>query len=299
MKHLLTLLLFVLVSLPGLAQQDPLYAQYLTNPVVINPAYTGASDTWQTTIGYRTQWAGFDGNPTTLNFSSHLTAFENKVGLGLMVIQDRIGEIKNTEVNVMYSYRIEKDDKMFQFGLSTGLMNFRFDPSQLTLKDQNDPSFSFQSKSSFNTGFGFLVKSERFTAGLSVPRLLPSRVNEGGQMVQVYNQHMYLYGSYVFFLNERWRFKPAMLFKGTSGAPVSTDVNLNMVLDEKYSMGLLTRNLQSYGVLVQGRFKEYRFGYAFEIPTNRSVGQSFHSHEISLSWSIPVFRFHSNDIRNF
>ena len=43
------------------------------------------------------QWAGFDGNPTTFNFSSHLSLADNKVGLGLIAVQDKIGEGTSTQ----------------------------------------------------------------------------------------------------------------------------------------------------------------------------------------------------------
>ncbi|HCZ36045.1 MAG TPA: hypothetical protein DHV26_08980, partial [Cytophagales bacterium] len=42
MKKLLTLLLGF-ASLTAMAQQDPLYSQYINNPLLINPAYTGST----------------------------------------------------------------------------------------------------------------------------------------------------------------------------------------------------------------------------------------------------------------
>jgi len=66
------------------AQQDPLYAQYLFNPLLINPAYSGLNNNFNGTVGYRTQWMGLEGQPQTMNVSLHSSFVQNKVGAGLI-----------------------------------------------------------------------------------------------------------------------------------------------------------------------------------------------------------------------
>jgi len=46
MKQLTTIIL-LLLTVRVLAQQDPLYTQYLINPLVINPAYGGLNDNFK------------------------------------------------------------------------------------------------------------------------------------------------------------------------------------------------------------------------------------------------------------
>lgn len=296
MKIIFTVLLLI-ICLIGYAQQDPLYSQYLNNPILLNPAYTGSNQQWQTTAGYRTQWSGFDGNPTTLNFSSHLSMVDNKVGVGLIAIQDKIGEVKNTEFSLNYSYRLEvTNEKYLYFGLSTGIVRYNSDPGLLNLQQQDDPAFAFTNNFQFNTGAGLMFKTEQYMIGLSVPKLIPSSITEGGQSVEIYNQHYYLFGVFTHNFNERVMFKPAILLKGTSGAPLSIDVNVNIVFDQSYTLGLLTRNLNTFGLLAQAKMKQYRFGYVFEMPTDKSVGQRFYSHEISITYSMPLLDFHDRSV---
>jgi len=296
MKTILIAIL-VLICIKGNAQQDPLYAQYLNNPRLLNPAYAGSNQQWQTTAGYRTQWAGFDGNPTTLNFSSHLSLVDNKVGIGLIAIQDKIGEVKNTEFNLNYSYRLEvTDNKYLYFGLSTGMVRYNSDPGLLNLQRQDDPAFAFTNKFQFNTGAGVMMKTEQYMIGFSVPKLIPTSITEDGQTVQVYNQHYYLFGVFTHNFNERIMLKPAVLLKGTSGAPLSADVNINFVFDQSYTIGVLTRNLNTIGLLAQLKLKQYRFGYVFEMPANMSDGQRFSSHEVSLTYSLPFLDFHDRSV---
>jgi type IX secretion system PorP/SprF family membrane protein len=297
MKKLITLFLIMGCISVTYAQQDPLYAQYLNNPILLNPAYTGSNQQWQTTAGYRTQWAGFEGNPTTLNFSSHLSLVDNKVGLGFTAIQDKIAEVKNTEFTLNYSYRLEViENKYLYFGLSTGMIRYNADPGLLNLQRQDDPTFTFVNRFQFNTGAGLMFKTESIMIGLSVPKLLPTTITENNADVQIYNQHYYLFGVFTHNFNERVMLKPAVLLKGTSGAPLSADVNVNFVFDQNYTIGALTRNLNTVGLLAQLKLKQYRFGYVFEMPTNKSVGQRFSSHEVSLTYSLPFLDFHDRSM---
>lgn len=296
MKRILTAILLVW-CITGYAQQDPLYSQYLNNPILLNPAYAGSNQQWQTTAGYRTQWSGFDGNPTTLNFSSHLSLVDNKVGLGFIAIQDKIGETKNTEFNLNYSYRLEvKENKYLYFGLSTGMVRYNSDPGLLNLQVKNDPSFTYTNEFQFNTGVGVMMKTEQYMIGFSVPKLIPTSINQAEATVQVYNQHLYLFGVFTHNFNERLMLKPALLFKGVKGAPISIDVNINLVIDQNYTVGLLTRNLNTLGVMAQIKMKQYKLGYVFEMPTNQSEVQRFLSHEISLTYSLPFLDFHDRSV---
>jgi len=296
MKKIYTAIL-MMWCITGYAQQDPLYSQYLNNPILLNPAYAGSNQQWQTTAGYRTQWSGFDGNPTTLNFSSHLSVVDNKVGLGLVVIQDKIAEVKNTEINLNYSYRLEvTENKYLYFGLTTGMMRYNSDPGLLNLQRVDDPTFTYTNNFQFNTGVGVMMKTEQYMVGFSVPKLIPTTITEGDATIQIYNQHYYLFGVFTHNFNERLMLKPALLLKGTTGAPLSVDVNVNVVIDQNYTLGLLTRNLNTFGLLAQLRMKQLKFGYVFEMPSNQSVGQSFLSHEISLTYSLPFLDFHDRSM---
>src|SRR5215207_7129877 len=106
MKKILAPIGFVLLTcFAAKGQIDPLYAQYLNNPLSINPAYTGFTKDLNASLTYRKQWAGFDGSPETINVSVHSSLLDNRMGLGLMVIQDKIGVNKNTEVQATYAYK--------------------------------------------------------------------------------------------------------------------------------------------------------------------------------------------------
>jgi type IX secretion system PorP/SprF family membrane protein len=301
MKKFLALTALVLLScVIAKGQIDPLYAQYLNNPLSLNPAYTGFTKDLNASITYRKQWAGFDGSPETVNASVHSSVFDNKMGVGLMIIQDKIGVNKNTEVQATYAYKLDLDEKQLSFGLQAGLLSYANDYSQLNPQDPNAPEFASNqvyTKPSF--GAGLMLSSDRFLIGLSVPRMLKNTADFGTGETQLYQQHYYFTGAYVFMLSERLRLKPSMLVKGVSGAPISIDYNVSLNIDERYTAGLYTRNLKSYGLLAQLKFDKYRLGYAFEVPANGSVETRFTAHEISIGINLTVLRFHDTPVMSF
>lgn len=280
------------------AQQDPIYASYMQNPLAINPAYAGSNNMLNATLQYRTQWAGLDANPTTINFSSHMAAYHNKVGVGLMVIQDKLGENKNTEFQGLFSYKIQLDNSWLSFGMQTGFIRYETDPSMLTIRDPGDPAFYQLTETKFNTGVGLLLKSDNYMAGISVPRLLPATVSQGGQSIELYKQAYYLFGSYAWLFNENVRFKPSVLMRYTQGSPMSYDVNASFTFKEKYTGGLFTRNFNTYGVLAQVVVDKFRLGYVLELPTGSS-NLNFTTHEITLGLAMHVLDFHDRGLKTY
>ncbi|HEY5825874.1 MAG TPA: type IX secretion system membrane protein PorP/SprF [Cyclobacteriaceae bacterium] len=283
------------------AQQDPLYAQYLLNPMVINPAYAGLNNNFNGSVAYRKQWAGFDGSPTTFNVNGHMSMFDNKVGAGVLLVQDQLGITKNTEFQGAFSYKLQLKDNVLSFGMQGGFINFRNNTSNLTLDDPTDPVYVQNANVvKPNVGAGVILKSERFIVGLSVPRMLPTKISDGGTEFQLYQQHFYLFGSYVFYLNERLRFKPSALLRGVKGSPLSTDLNFNIIVDGNYTGGIFTRNFNTYGLLVQALIsKKFKLGYIFEVPTSSSVGVNYSTHEVFLGLILPVLKSHERSISNF
>lgn len=291
MKNIGLLFLFT-CSFTAMAQQDPIYAQYMNNPFLINPAYAGSNKMLNASLQYRTQWAGLEANPVTANFSSHLSARNNKLGLGLNVNQDQIGDTKNTEVSAAYAYKINLKDAVFSFGLQAGFIRYSNDATQLAIRDAGDPSFNLMAEAKFSMGAGVLLKSDRYIVGLSAPRLLPISLDQNGQSIELYKQHYYLFGSYLWMLSEDIRFKPSMLLRGSAGAPYSVDVNTSFSFKEKFTAGVFTRNLRTYGLLLQTNVKSFKMGYAFELPANTTSSLNFVSHEITLGIALGVFTYH-------
>ena len=299
----LLLLAFTIGSLSfsAQAQVDPLYAQYLNNPLLINPAYAGLNNNLNAGITFRKQWAGFEGSPSTYNVNAHTSLLDNRMGLGLILLKDNVGVNSNTEVHATYAYRLDLDQKYLSFGLQAGFISFRGNYNDLNPYDSNDPAFAeVQNTTKPSFGAGLILHSDRYFLGLSVPRMLKAKVTFSDLETELYSQHFYAMGAYVFYLNEHIRLKPSVLLKSVKGSPLSADVNFSMTFEEKITAGVYTRNLNAYGLMGQIKFGgSYRFGYAFEVPSGNSVGAHFTTHELSFGLNMAMFSFHRTSITNF
>ena len=305
MRYALTIIVLLAATLQLRAQQDPIYAQYLTNPMLINPSYAGLTNNLQVNAGYRIQWIGLDASPKTMNLNANMSILDNKAGIGTSMLQDKIGNTTITEYNAAFAYKLKlQNDLTFSFGMQGGVIGFKTDNSDGTLhiRDAGDDAFpqGVIHSTSVNLGTGVTLMGEKFIVGLSVPRMLPSKISSGAQEFQLYNQHYYLYGAYVHVINERLRFKPSVLIRAVKGAPMSADVAANLNINMLHTVGIFVRNLNAYGVLLQTMIAEkLRLGYVFELPSSKSVGPQFTTHEIQLGLRMGVLNFHERSLSNF
>src|SRR5689334_12762683 len=128
MRLTLTTLLLLAVFFHAQAQQDPIYAQYLTNPMLINPSYAGINNNMHLNAGYRMQWMGLENSPKTFNLNGNVSIVDNKAGAGFSMLQDRIGNTTITEFNGVFSYKLKlQNDMTFSFGMQGGVLGFKTD----------------------------------------------------------------------------------------------------------------------------------------------------------------------------
>ncbi|HMQ00369.1 MAG TPA: type IX secretion system membrane protein PorP/SprF [Cyclobacteriaceae bacterium] len=293
MKKYSFLLIFVL-GIKAYAQQDPVYSQYIFNPFLLNPAYSGFSKDLNAMGAYRVQWAGFDGSPVTMSASANMSFVENKMGVGFFAMNDRIGTSNTTEFFATYAYHLElTNGSRISFGLQAGGMNFTNDYNELNAAPGDPLLQSRISEFAPNFGTGVIYSSDRIYASLSVPRLLKSSTKSGGEEVSFYNQHFYLQAAYMIFLSSRVRIKPFILGSFVSGSSPNIDIGSLMIIDNSYGIGLLSRKFHTYGALVNFNIGDnLRIGYVYEMPTNKSVGINFASHEVTLGLRWQILKFH-------
>lgn len=300
MKNILALFLVVALG-KCYAQQDPLYAQYLLNPLVLNPAYAGLNNNLNIMGAYRIQWAGFDGQPNTFNITAHSSFVENKLGAGLVIVTDKIGNVQNTEINLPLSYKLSLSKGSLSFGMQAGIQSFRVQNNELNIYDPGD--FVFQGNEQgtrLNIGAGMIYRNDDWFVGLSVPRLLPTTFDVGGEQLDLYNQHYYLMASWLYRYKPDFWIRPSVMARGVSGAPASFDVSLNGVFYDRHMAGIFSRNFNTFGVLLQTIVGDkFTFGYVFEVPTKKSVGTTFNTHELTLGLRLAVLSFHDRIARNY
>ncbi len=249
MKKYYLLVAMVLMGMFSIkAQQDAQYTQYMYNTMSVNPGYTGSRGALSTTLLYRTQWMGLEGAPETLTFNVHAPIKKTKVGLGLSVIHDKIGEgaVQETNFDIDFSYTLPLSDNAdLSLGLKAGghLLNIDF-----TALRQFDPEFTasdnIDNKFSPNIGVGAYIHTDKFYLGLSAPNLLETEHFDNtntSSSTATERVNVYFITGYVFDLSGNVKFKPALLTKMVSGAPLQLDISGNFMFNDKFILGAAYR----------------------------------------------------------
>ena len=154
------ILLFVLMftGVVSYAQQDAQFTQYMYNTINVNPAYAGSRGALSIFALHRTQWVGLDGAPVTNAVSINTPINGSNLGLGVSLINDKIGPANENTISADLSYTIPTSET---FKLSLGIKGtanlFNLDVTKLDPKDAGDESFQNYNKFTPNIGAGVYI----------------------------------------------------------------------------------------------------------------------------------------------
>ncbi len=303
MKRIIIILVMLILGFENSnAQQMPQFTQYMYNTIAINPAYAGSREVLSIVAMGRNQWVGFDGGPQTQTLSINSPLRNEKIGLGLSLINDKAGFENFTYVYADFSYTINLGDKTkLAFGIDAGATYYKLSEDLYNgVEVGQDPYFDERlNRWNPNFGAGVLFHSDRWYAGFSIPRLINHDVNNQTEYAALETVHYYLIGGYVLDLSKDVKFKPSVLWKYTTGAPISTDFTANFLFVEKFWLGASYRangKQGAFGALVDFQVSpQFRIGYTYEIPTGEIKPYTSGSQEILLMYE---FRYTKNKLKS-
>lgn len=291
-KIYVAVLIAVVTLFEAQAQQDPHYTQYMYNMNVINPAYAGSKENLSFGLLYRKQWVDIEGAPSTFTFSGHSPAGKN-VGLGLSVIADEIGPVKEQNVYGDFSYTLNLGgEHKLALGLKAGVTFQKiglFSEIASTLPVPTDSGFSEDTNNTyFNLGTGLFYYTDKYYVALSVPNMIKANyLDFNGVKYGTETQHYFLTGGYVFDLTPTLKFKPSAMLKSAFNSPSSVDVSANFLFNERFEIGGTYRVDDSFGGMVNFAITpSLRIGYAYDnvISELKTVAPS--SHEVILLFDL-------------
>jgi len=280
------------------SQQLPQFSQYMFNTISVNPAYAGSRETLNATVLHRSQWLGIDRGPTTQTLSVHAPLENEKIGLGLSVINDSPGFENFVFVYGDFSYTIKTGEKTkLALGLKAGLTHYNLD--QVFLNDPlvvEDPFFgNYSDRWNPNVGIGAYWHTNKWYLGLSAPRIINTDYNQtessnGISYIAQERIGYYFTGGYVFDLSESTKLKPSFLIKATNGAPLSTDLTAHVLINDKFWIGGSYRNninTSSLAALADFQItQEIRAGYSYDHYISDLRPFTGGTHEIILIYEV-------------
>jgi len=263
------------------------------NTLSVNPAYAGTRNSLNLNTLTRLQWVGLDGSPQTFSAALHSPINNRKIGVGLTLVSDEVGPVRNTYFTANYAYRLKiTDDLTLSMGIKGGISTYYVGLTDLNVRDQEDEAFlNNEKKTSPNAGVGFYLYSDKFYVGLSAPKLFETTVDEEyASSENELKRHYYIIGGYIWQINSKWLFKPSILTKAVSGAPISNDITMQFLYNDKVWMGAMYRIGDAAGLFVDFKInKQLTIGYGYDFSLNGLSGINSGTHEIMLSYDFDGF----------
>ncbi|RUT78723.1 type IX secretion system membrane protein PorP/SprF [Ancylomarina longa] len=278
----------------SIAQQVPLLDQYYINPVVYNPAASGANGLFNAYLMRNQKFMAFDGGQVTHVFTADASLKESKYGVGFNLTSDDVGIFNNTQALVSYAYRLKLADSHFlRFGIAAGISDFRLNMNEIQA-NPNDPYLinNNYKNTEFMANMGVYYTHKNLTVGITVPQLLNNAVEEQNGIQQSSYQlirHAFLTGAYKLPIKQvkDLSLTPNVMLRYVNHSPVQYDLNLIAELANKGWFAINYRDEFSLGLNLGIHFlKNFTIGYSYDIGIRKSGRYASNNHEFLIGFHL-------------
>lgn len=244
------------------AQQQPQYGQYMFNQFALNPAYAGSRNVLQTSIHWRNQWDGqFPGAPQTSMLSINSPLKNNKMALGGQLVSDKIGPKSSVGALFTYAYRVRFNKSSLSAGLRLGFYQYTFNLNQVSYQ-VDEPTWFGVNAADYQkvipaADAGLFYNTSNAYVGLSFNQLIGGGAltyfdaNNNTVTLSRMRPHVYLTSGKAFKLDNNLILNPSVIIKKAAGAPISIDLNINVLIEERIWIGTIVKQGYGIGMLAQ------------------------------------------------
>jgi len=325
MKKLVRILSFFLVLFcierPVFSQVDAQLSHYMFNSMYYNPGYAGLEGVTRFTGTFRKQWLGYQNSsgaqggtsPSTavLTGSSLLPFLNKSVGVGANFVYDVTGPITTTQLQTSFAYHLKIKTGKLGIGIRPGITYQALNTGSYNVIDPTDPIYKAlqgnnASQAKFDLSGGLFWQTPKYYIGVSATHITTTNYTYGLSGVSsVLNDHVYVTAGYTF--------KMGSLIKISPNAFMQTDTKRYTYLfggivtyNDKFYGGIsarqsiAARDVSTGGNTISNddviflvgvnlmKNNAMRLGYAFDYVTSGVEAKTRTSHEIMLSYVIPV-----------
>lgn len=311
-SHILThvagaLILWLSVSIPAAAQNDPVFTQHWALPTLYNPAAAGDTEWLRIRGGARMQWIGITNAPKTFTATADMPfkIAEKRVGAGVTLMQESLGLFSNLIVSAQGSYKLKFLKGQLGIGLQAGYYNSRFRGSDVYIPDDNDyhdpddPSIPKEdlAGNAFDLGLGISYSRRQFYLGLAAMHLTAPEISlekEGSettdavQYVTTLPRTLYFgAGGNIELKNTLFILQPDLLI-ASDFDNISANISMRATYNRFLSFGLGYRWKDAVSLMVGAEYKNFFLGYAYDYPLSAIAKASSGSHEIVAGYSLKI-----------
>lgn len=305
-------ILFILVNLAAIAQQEPLFSNYMLMRNVANPAFVGADKTINAIFNNRTMFAGFGaGKPVTSVFGvdAPVEIFGTQSGVGLLIVSDQVGYLKTTDVDASYAYHHTVESGTLGGGITLGLSDYSLafgDAGGWNIPDNEEGDTYYATAESdptipdpfhtltLNVCAGIYYETPKYYIGLSASKLNKANIIYAQEVrsdtVSYSMPTYYLTGAYNIELPDPlFDLRPSFLLRSDFAASI-LDLDGTIYYKKKYWAGLGLR--ASFSNIAAVKFfggvelmNGLNLGYAMDINTSSMFLAGGTSHEVLVTYS--------------
>ncbi len=307
-------LLILLFASGRVAAQDMQFSQPYSNPLYLNPAFTGSKQVTRVVMNYRKQWPGIKHEYNALASSADFYMKPLNAGFGLSFIKDVAGanDLSNTMASLYYSQQIRLSRRSnLAVGIKGSFGQRAYGDGNLLFADQviRESATSLSQQNTPATGSyadfsaGILYFNTKAWFGVSMHRINePNQSLMGGE--DIIPRKLSIHGGTIIPIEEfekslgAKKLRVAFNYKqqgdwqqlDLGGYFTMKNINFGMWYrgiplrpdKERY------RNNESVIFLLGYEApKRFSFGYSYDISVNRLFGYSGGAHELSLILELP------------
>ncbi len=277
------------------AQQELLMSQQFYSRINKNPAGIGNVEDIDIFALGHFQYAGMEDAPNTILLNGHTFVDKWNSGLGVSFSYDNLGIARSfTNVKVEYAYGLRfNDDMLASFGLGLGVLVSSFDVDKYSVENGLELNEDFlrdaedkKARPDVDLGVEFTWK-ENLLVGASITHLIDGKVTSYSL-----GQHLYLYGRYLFPINDKWDVAPMLTYVHHKKVNL-LEVNVTGFYNRFIWGGLTWHPDISSGfksnplaITLGAEYKRFRLGYTFDMGLGEVHNIAVTSHEVMLSYSI-------------
>ena len=281
-------------------QQEPQFTHYMFNTTSVNPGAAGSLPDFTATALVRQQWIDLkDENGNRVAPETYLISIESPVkllkgGVGLTVMQDKIGFEKTFSLRLSYGFQVPLGEGKLGFGVQGIVMNKTIDLSMLYGVDPTDPRLADKNtESSFFTDLGagvYYSIPNKWYVGFSSINVLENTksLGNGAQPVEYKLKRSYFAtAGHEFAVNAEKNLIiiPSLLLKTDMGG-TQCDLTGGFRYNNKFFGGITYRVKGEPAAMFGVILNNFQIGYGYDVPTDK-LG-NLGSHELMIRYSLRV-----------
>jgi type IX secretion system PorP/SprF family membrane protein len=316
MRHLKRVFQAIVLSFifgTAVAQQVPMYSQYIMNGFLVNPSFAGLDGYTTVNLTIREQWVGMAGAPSTYAASFQTRILKNsyisksttvrkklvkptkggRVGVGGYLFNDNNGIMRRTGGQVAYAYHIpmgmkDNSTNSLSFGLALTAYNYAINMDGVAY-DHDDPYLNSYDRSVFITDFNFGANytTSKYYVGFAMTNLLRGSLIFADTSSNNRSElgHYFLTGGVKIPINSEWRLEPSAFIKSSDMLfnSIQLDLTSRVYYKDDYWAGLSYRTNDALIIMFGLRYDKFYFAYAFDFTLTDIRTQTLGTHELTLA----------------